>query len=328
MQFAYIFDRRNLTVSNWIKSVFKKPSTRLIEKSNPGDVLHPLKLGLALSGGGTFGTAYIGVFRAFEEAGLHFDYVAGTSAGALLGAAYCSGISSKEMEEIALNLKAKDILTSKVFFMPSKPDKLEKLIETVLGGKTFEDLKTPFCAVVVDVITGDEVHLRTGNLSKAVAGSCAFPGAFTPVEYPPMRLLDGGIQNNIPADVVREMGADVVLTIDLNPSRGQGTDSDKYVDIIKAALRIMMKSNSYRGYVYSDYIVKLDLTEFSQVKMEGVQDMINIGYEMTKAEMPNILRVLGMRVPDESIKETAARISAMQKRAKQIAKENKKKINL
>lgn len=308
---------------NWFKNIFKRPSTRTIEKSNPSDVLHPLKLGLALSGGGTFGIAYIGVFRAFEEAGLHFDYVAGTSAGALLGSVYCSGLSSDEMEKIVLDLKPKDVLTSKVFFMPSKTDRLEGLIESALGGKGFDDLKIPFCAVAVDVISGEELHLRSGNINKAVAGSCAFPGAFLPVEYPPFRLLDGGIQNNIPADVVREMGADVVLAVDLNPMRGQGTDSEKYIDIIKAALRIMMKSNSYRGYVNADHIVKLDLTEYSQMRLDGVKEMIEIGYQTAKADMPNILKTLGMRVPNESIRETAARINAMQKRAKQITKENK-----
>lgn len=317
-----------MSIGNWFRNIFKKPSTRAIERAEPNDVLHPLKLGLALSGGGTFGAAYIGVFRAFEEAGLHFDYVAGTSAGALLGAIYSAGISSKQMEEIALGLRSKDVLTNKVFFMPSKTEKLEALVNTVLEGKGFDDLKIPFCAVVVDVISGEELHIGTGDLSKAVAGSCAFPGAFTPVEYPPFRLLDGGLQNNIPSDVVRDMGADVVLAVDLNPSRGSGTDSTKYIEILKAALRIMMKSNSYRGYANADYMLKLDLTEFSQIRLDGVKEMIEIGYQMTKADMPNILKVLGMRVPDESIKETASRIAVMQKRAKQIAKENKKKLKL
>ncbi len=317
-----------MDLSNWFSNLFKRPSIRTIEKSDPNAVLHPLKLGLALSGGGTFGTAYIGVFRAFEEAGLHFDYVAGTSAGALFGAGYCAGIPTEKMEKIALSLREKDVLTSKFILVPSKTDKLEKLIDQVFEGRTFEQLKTPFCAVAVDVISGEELHFRSGSLSKAIAGSCAFPGAFYPVEYPPFRLVDGGIQNNIPADVVREMGADVVVAVDLNPSRGAGTDSDKYLSMMLAVFRIMMKSNSYRGYVHSDYILKLDLTEFNQMKLNGTKDMIEIGYQTAKADMPNILKTLGMRVPNENIKETAARIAEMQKRAKQLNKENKIKLKL
>ena len=310
---------------NWLKDIFKTPTKKKIEDSSPNEVLHKMKLGLALSGGGTRGTAYIGVFKAFEEAGLHFDYVAGTSAGSLLGAAYCAGVSIDKMADIARNVKAKDVLTSKISFMPSKTEGLERLIDEALDGKTFEDLNTPFCAVAVDIISGNEVHLTSGKLSTAVAGSCAFPGAFNPVERPPYRLMDGGLQNNIPADVVRDMGADIVLAVDLNPTRGYGTDSTKYLEVIKAALRILMKSNSVKGYVHCDYMLKLDLTEFSQMKMEGVEEMIEIGYNMTKAEMPNILKVLGMRVPDENIKETARRLKMMQKRAKQIAREKKNK---
>ncbi len=311
--------------SAWLKNVFKKPTTRAIEKSAPGEVLHTLKLGLALSGGGTYGAAYIGVFRAFEEAGLKFDYVAGTSAGSLFGAAYCSGLSAKQMEDIALNMRAKDVLSSKLIFVPNKTGKIESFVETILDGKSFEDLKTPFCAVAVDVISGEELHLRTGSLSKSIAGSCAYPGVFTSVEYPPFRLVDGGIMNNIPSDVVREMGADVVLAVDLNPSRGSGTDSTKYFDILKASLRIMSKANSYKGYVYADHLLKLDLSEYRQFKLEGLKEMIEIGYETALADMPNILKTLGMRVPNESIKETATRINEMQRKAKQIAKANKKR---
>lgn len=311
--------------SSWFRNVFKKPTTRAIEKSAPGEVLHSLKLGLALSGGGVYGSAYIGVFRAFEEAGIKFDYVAGTSAGALFGAAYSAGLSSKQMEDIAINMRAKDILSSKFIFVPNKTARIESFVDSILDNKSFEDLKTPFCAVAVDVISGEELHLRTGSLSKSVAGSCAYPGVFTAVEYPPFRLVDGGIMNNIPSDVVREMGADVVLAVDLNPSRGAGTDSSKFFDVLKASLRIMTKSNSYKGYVYADHLLKLDLSEYRQFKMAGIKEMIEIGYNTASADMPDILKTLGMRVPNESIKQTALRISEMQKRAKKIAKENKKR---
>lgn len=313
-----------MSVSAWFKNIFKKPTTRAIEKSAPGEVLHPLKLGLALSGGGVYGAAYIGVFRAFAEAGLKFDYVAGTSAGSLFGAAYCAGMTPKQMEDIALNMRSKDVLSSKFIFVPNKTEKIESFVDAILDGRSFEDLQVPFCAVAVDVISGEELHLRTGSLSKSVAGSCAFPGVFTSVEYPPFRLVDGGIMNNIPSDVVREMGADVVLAVDLNPSRGPGTDSTKYFDILKASFKIMTKSNSYKGYVYADHLLKLDLSDFKQFKLEGLKEMIQIGYDMTVADMPNILKTLGMRVPNESIRETAARINEMQKRAKLIAKQNKK----
>ncbi len=312
-----------MSLNSWFKNLFKKPFTKKVEKAPMQEVLHPLKLGLALSGGGTRGVAYIGIFKAFEEAGLHFDYVAGTSIGSFMGAAYCAGIPIDRMTEIAKRLREKDILTSKIAFMPNKTEKLEAVIDDALEGRSFEDLKIPFTAVAVDIISGQEIHLKKGKLNKAIASSCAVPGIFNPVEYPPYRFYDGGLQNNIPADVVREMGADIVLTIDINPTRGYGTESTKYLELLKAALRIMMKSNSVKGYVHSDYVLKVDLSDFDQRKLEGVEDMIRIGYETAKEEMPNILKVLGMRVPDENIKETVRRLKTMQKRAKQIAREKK-----
>ncbi len=309
-------------ISNWFKKIFKKPSTRKIEQA-PEQTLHPLKLGLAFSGGGTRGVAYIGVIKAFREAGLHFDYVAGTSVGSLMGAVYCADLSNEEMEQRARALKPKDILTSKIAFVPNKTEKLESVVREVLGGRTFQDLKLPFTAVAVDIITGTEVHIDSGDLAKAISGSCAVPGIFNPVDFGDYRLFDGGIQNNIPADVVRDMGADIVLAVDINPTRGYGTTSTKYLELMKAALRILMKSNSVKGYVHSDYVLKIDLSQYDQRKLDNVDEMINIGYEVTKQEMPNILKVLGMRVPDENIKETVRRLKIMQKRAKQIAKEKK-----
>lgn len=309
-------------ISSWFKKIFKKPSVRKIEQA-PEQTLHPLKLGLAFSGGGTRGVAYIGVIKAFREAGLHFDYVAGTSVGSLMGAVYCADLSNEEMEQRARALKPKDILTSKIAFVPNKTEKLESVVREVLSGRTFQDLKIPFTAVAVDIITGTEVHIDSGDLAKAISGSCAVPGVFNPVDFGNYRFFDGGIQNNIPADVVRDMGADIVLAVDINPTRGYGTTSTKYLELMKAALRILMKSNSVKGYVHSDYVLKIDLSQYDQRKLDNVDEMIKIGYEVTKQEMPNILKVLGMRVPDENIKETVRRLKIMQKRAKQIAKEKK-----
>lgn len=314
-----------MSFMSWLKNLFKRPTERKIEK-NPNQVYHPLKLGLALSGGGTRGIAYIGVFKAFREAGLHFDYVAGTSVGSLMGAVYCANLTIEEMEERAKNLRTKDILTSKISFMPNKTDKLEAMVRDILGGRNFADLSTPFTAVAVDIKSGNEMRIDSGDLAKAISGSCAVPGIFNPVEFEDHYLYDGGLKNNIPADVVREMGADIVLAVDINPTRGYGTDSTKYLELMKAALRILMKSNSINGYVYSDYVLKVNLSQYDQRKLEDVEAMIQQGYDSAVAEMPNILRVLGMRVPDENIKETVRRLKAMQKRAKQIAKEKKNKI--
>lgn len=246
------------------------------------------KIGLALGGGGARGFSYIGVIRAFEEAGIKFDYIAGTSVGSIMGAAYASGMSSDEIEEVAKGLREKDIRTNKIPLMPSSTDALEKIIISTLGDINIEDLKTPFCAVAVDMISGNEADITSGRLCKACAGSCAVPTVFSPVEFEDKLLFDGGLQNTIPADVLRRLGCDAVVAVDINSTRGNGTDSKKYIDLLITSVGIMMKSNAIKGYMNADIMIKPDLKRFSAKKVAGMEEMIMEGYDATMAMMPEI----------------------------------------
>ena len=246
------------------------------------------KIGLAFGGGGARGFSLIGVIRAFEEEGLKFDYIAGTSVGSIMGAALAKGMTSDEIEKICLGIKEKDIRTSKIPFVPSSTEGLEKLVIKHIGDINIEDLKTPFCAVAVDMVSGNEVDITKGRLCKAIAGSCAVPTVFSPVEFEDMLLFDGGLQNTVPADVLRILGCDAVVAIDINSTRGNGTDSKKYIDLLMASVGIMMKSNAIKGYLNADIIVKPDLKRFSAKKVDGMQEMIEEGYLSTKAMMPKI----------------------------------------
>ncbi len=286
---------------------------------------NPVKTGIVFSGGGTRGFAYIGVIKAFLESGIDFDMVAGTSVGSIIGAFYAANVPLNIMEERAVKMKQTDIFSSKIKLIPSKTERLEEFVAEILDGKEFDDLVKPFCAVAVDIKTGTEVHISSGgkgDLVKAIAGSCAIPGVFNAVPFKDMNLLDGGLTNNIPADALREMGADIVISIDINPTRGYGTDSLKTVELLKAALRILMKSNAVNGYVHSDYIIKLDLSKFSQLKIENMDEMIQLGYELTMQQIPEIKRVLERTKADESIKRVSRKIRAIQKKSKQIEKLN------
>ena len=286
---------------------------------------NPVKTGIVFSGGGTRGFAYIGVIKAFLESGIDFDMVAGTSVGSIIGAFYAANVPLNIMEERAVKMKQTDIFSSKIKLIPSKTERLEAFVAEILDGKEFDDLVKPFCAVAVDIKTGTEVHISSGgkgDLVKAIAGSCAIPGVFNAVPFKDMNLLDGGLTNNIPADALREMGADIVISIDINPTRGYGTDSLKTVELLKAALRILMKSNAVNGYVHSDYIIKLDLSKFSQLKIENIDEMIQLGYELTMQQIPEIKRVLERTKADESIKRVSRKIRAIQKKSKQIEKLN------
>lgn len=299
-----------MKLGEWFKGLFKPNKKQKEEKK--------LKTGIVFSGGGVRGFSYVGVMRAFKEAGIEFDYVAGTSIGALMGALYASDLTIEEMEQYALTIKQSDFTSSKFVFVPNKTDKLESIVSELLGEYTFETLKKPLCIVAVDIKSGKEVHLHQGDLVKAIAGSCAVPGVFNPVEFGDMRLVDGLLTNNIPADALRDMGADIIVSLDINPTRGFGTESTKLLDILKASFRILMVSNAVKGYVQSDYVLKIDLSEFHQLKISDTLELMKRGYLATKQALPEILEVLNRTQSNKNIKNMSRKLKAIKRKSEQL----------
>ena len=249
------------------------------------------KIGLALGGGGARGFAHIGAIKAFEEYGLKFDYVCGTSAGSIVGAFYAAGYNYEQMLKIAKQIDVGDIRTSKIVLVPSKSSGLEKIIKDELGDVNIEELPLPFSSVAVDIISTEECVITKGNLAKAVAGSCAVPGVFQPVVFGDRHLCDGGLQNTIPADVPKLMGCDYVIGVDVNKSRGYGTNSTRLIDVLGVSIRILMKGNVVKGYLYSDVMVKPETKRFKSTKKEGFLDMIEEGYKAAIDVMPDIIKI-------------------------------------
>ena len=246
------------------------------------------KIGLCLSGGGTKGFSYIGIFKAFEEHNIKFDMVAGTSVGSLFGAMYAAGVPIKQLIEVASKMKTSDFRKSKLGFLPSKMDKLAENIDQILPVKKFEDLLIPFYAVAVDLKTGKEVHINSGNIVSAVTGSCAIPGVFVPVKHKSMLLIDGGVSNNVPADVLFENGCDYVVTLDCNPNRGGGTNSESLITQFTTSVGIMMANNSKKGLAMSDVVIAPNLNKFNSLKVEGVSEMIKEGYKAANENMQDV----------------------------------------
>ena len=174
-------------------------------------------IGLALGGGSARGWAHIGVIRALEEAGVRPDYVAGTSMGALVGAAYAAGEIDR-LEAWARAMRVRDIVGFFDLGVGSGLLKGERLIAAMrreFAERRIEDLPKPFAATATALNTGHEVWLRTGPALDAVRASIALPGLFTPVPYEGMLLVDGGLANPIPVSLVRAMGAELLIAVDL-----------------------------------------------------------------------------------------------------------------
>ena len=247
------------------------------------------KIGVAF--GGARGFSHLGVIKAFEEFGLKFDYVCGTSVGSLVGALYANGMNYDQMYNIAKKLKAKDIKKNKIFFMPSSTEGIEELMKQAVGDINIEELKTPYSAIAVDIKSTKEVCISHGNLSKAVAGSCCVPGVFQPVEFGDRLLCDGGLQNTIPANIPRYFDCDYVIAVDCNSTRTYGTDSPKVIDVLSCSIRILMKSNAVKGYVCADVTIATDNKRFKSTKLDGMEDMIQEGYKNAIDAMPKIMEI-------------------------------------
>ena len=263
----------------------------------------PKKVALVLGGGAARGLAHIGVIKALEEHNISFDYVVGTSVGSLVGAFYAAGLTSAEMIEYAKTIKTKDIKSGLIPFVPSKTDGIKNVVVNALGNIDITDLKKHYCAVAVDVKSAKEVHFVKGNLAEIVAASCAVPGVFLPVEYEDYVLYDGGLSNNLPSNVPKIVfGCDAVIAVDVNSTRGYGTDSTKYIDTIMASIRIMMKSNSLKGYLNSDLIIQPDLKRFKSTKLNNIDEMIMEGYNATIFQMEKIKNILNGKNKEKKIK--------------------------
>lgn len=252
------------------------------------------KLGLVLGGGGCRGIGHIGALKAFEELGIEFDYIAGTSAGSIVGSLYAFGKTASEIEEIAKTLKRNEITKGAIpFLKPAKTERLENLLNKIFGDLTvFSELKKPLSVVCTNLKNGKEVDFDYGNVAKVVSASCAVPGVFTPVVYENMHLVDGGLRNNVPVDVVRKMGANVVFAIDVNHLRGTGTSSLSTISVLSSTIGIMMQSKVDKTLEMADLIFEPALETFSPLKLENIDEMIKIGYDTIMANKDKILKML------------------------------------
>lgn len=181
------------------------------------------KLGLALGGGGARGLAHIGILKVLSREGIKIDSIVGTSMGGLIGALFAAGLSPDEIEEIAVKRSASREMLRLVDLKLSmrglvKGGRISKFLAEVIGPElTFEDLHLPVAMVSVDVNTGREMIITEGKVVDAVRATISVPGVFVPVEIGPYKLVDGGVLNNVPVDVVRKMGADRVIAVDVLP---------------------------------------------------------------------------------------------------------------
>jgi NTE family protein len=237
------------------------------------------KIGLVLSGGGARGAAHVGVLKVLEENRIPVDVISGTSFGAIVGGLYAAGYSADELEEILENIDWKESLSGRAprdersfkrkqdddgFLIKFKigikdgelklpsglitPNNLrltlQDLVNEIANVDDFDDLAIPFRAVATDLETGKAVVLERGDLASAMVASMAVPALFPPVEYDGHLLVDGGISNNVPVNVARAMGADIVIVVDISTPMMSKDDIESFTSVIDQLTLIMTNQNS------------------------------------------------------------------------------------
>jgi NTE family protein len=225
------------------------------------------KVGLVLGGGGAKGAAEVGVLKVIEKAGIPIDYIAGTSIGSIVGSLYAAGYTAAELETMFCQQEWLTLLTDRRSDLGNEPYKVKDGVtyifgfpvmgdikEGVIGGfgvvrgerveqvidsmarqkgcAEFEKLQTPFRCVAADFRSAKEVVLKSGKLSRAVRASMSIPGIFKPVNQDGMNLVDGGMMNNLPVDVVKQMGADIIITVDLQQNEQKPKRSSFDFDMV------------------------------------------------------------------------------------------------
>jgi NTE family protein len=269
------------------------------------------RLGLALSGGAARGIAHVGVLKVFAEEGLRVDCVAGTSAGALVGAALASGMSAEEIEAFGRGLRWRDLgrmTLSRLGAQTNAP--MEEYIRKRFPFTRFEELPTPFAAVATDLLTGAAVVMRDeGDLAFAVRASCALPGWYVPVtDARGRQLVDGGLVANLPTSVVRSLGAEVVVAVDVNSDGAKFMGAPtSVIGVLLQSIVVVQRTAVEHQRQLADVVISPSVGHLRWDEMTRASEFIDAGVEAARAAIPSIKELLEPQPAEERARWFATR---------------------
>ena len=279
------------------------------------------RIGLVLSGGAARGLAHIGVLKALEEQGIKIDAIAGTSMGAVIGGLYASGYKIDELEKLALGINWQQALSDApprkdVPFRRKQDDRdflvkqklsfrddgslglplgviqgqnLALLLESLLAHasdiRDFDKLPIPFRAVATDIVSGEKRVFRKGHLPQVIRASMSIPAVFAPVEVNGQLLVDGGMVDNIPLDVAREMGVDIAIVVDIGTPLRNRKQLATVIDVLNQSITLMTQRNSQEQLATlhpNDILIQPPLAGFGVTDFGRAQEMIDAGYRATR----------------------------------------------
>ena len=256
--------------------------------NTPATITKPLKLGLALGGGAARGFAHVGVISVLEEAGLRPQLVVGTSAGSLVAALYASGKTSAQLQQTALNMEEVAItdwmlpLIGRGMF---RGDALARYVNELVAARLIENMAIPLGIVATDLGSGNAVLFQKGDTGTAVRASSAVPAVFVPVKINGREYVDGGLVSPVPVRFARQMGADVVIAVDIsNPPEANAADGT--LQILLQTFAIMGKSINQYELAGADVVVRPSLVGLKSADFTSRQRAIDSGRAAMLAALP------------------------------------------
>jgi len=270
------------------------------------------KVGLALSGGAARGLAHIGVLEVLEKEGIPIDMIAGTSAGAAIGALYAQGKDINQIKNLAINLNWKELVSLVDLALPKtgfiKGRKVKNQLRSIVGDIEFEELRIPLACVATDIRTGEEVIIKQGSVLEGVRASISAPVIFTTVRWGGKYLVDGGLVNPVPVSVLKGMGADFIIAVNVIPDLSErvhqaSNEEAKKPNIFSVIMQTIYITtaqavkSSLKG---ADIIIKPQMAGIGYGDFHRARECIRQGQLATQSSISEIKRQLDFITPEPS----------------------------
>ncbi|MEI5906057.1 patatin-like phospholipase family protein [Bacillus spongiae] len=250
------------------------------------------KIGLALGSGGARGFAHLGVLKVLKDHGIPIDFIAGSSMGALVGAFYATGHKIEDLYRFSTVFRRKyflDFTVPKMGFISGK--RIKEFIYLFTHQKNFDELLIPLAIVATDLTHGKKVVFKEGCVADAVRASISIPGIFVPEKKDGRILVDGGVIDRVPVSVVKEMGADLVIAVDVSHVNKEAELNNIY-DIIMHSIDILQLEILENRVIASDVMIRPHVEMFSSKAFTNIEEMIEVGEQESMKYIPQIRKLI------------------------------------
>ena len=284
-----------------INNYFWQKAIKLDSRQRP-------KIALVLGGGGARGLAHIGVLKVLEEEKVPVDIVVGTSVGALIGALYSSGVPIQKIEKIGQdvqwnkvsNLRRTSLLRMIITEQLLSTKKMEDYLSLNIQNKRFDELDKTFACVATDINTGEMIVLKEGDVAFAARASATIPGVFAPVEFRHRYLVDGGLSSNIPTDVAKLLGADIIIAVAVTADISKNNISNVLMTLTQS-IYIQGSLLEKDQLKTADIVIKPKVGEVSAIDLNRSEECIDAGISATRKAMPEIKRFIIGKINREKL---------------------------